>query len=186
MEKRAKTLDKNNHPDPVNKGSITKMEEEGKMEEENIELGSIGTGEGDIVVVNSISPCPHIDGCTVLREDMVVGENDVHPYTVTDGSTCNTQEANIKCHPETALAVSTDAIKDGKGGDENIPTVSKVDSSPHNQEALPKLQIGLAGAPELVSQQQIDTLQVPIQTNPAIMVNLVAVRVSTFHNDGDT
>ena len=56
-------------------------------EEKDVELGSIGTGEGDKVVANSISPCPHIDGSTVLKEDMVVGENDVHLYTIADGST---------------------------------------------------------------------------------------------------
>ena len=38
MEKEAKTLDKNNHPDPVNKRSITEMEE-GKMEEETCRIG---------------------------------------------------------------------------------------------------------------------------------------------------
>ena len=101
-------------------------------EEKDVGLGSIGTGEVDKVEANSISPCPHIDESTVLREDMVVRENDVYPYTVADGSTCDTQEANIKCHPETALAVSTDAIKDGKDVDENILTVPKVDKSKDN------------------------------------------------------
>ena len=61
------------------------------MEEEKVVgLGSIGTGEGDKVEANSISPCPHVDESTVLRVDMVIGENDMHPSTVADGSTYNT------------------------------------------------------------------------------------------------